>query len=242
MSLRRAFALAVACVGAIISGVVAAQVSRSERLVEQALGLKPDRAAGARTFQRLCSSCHGREAHGNADAVTPALAGQLTAYLIRELVDMAESNRPARDMHRTVARAELAEAQALRDVASFLTALPRLARPQTGDGQTVMLGQRVFDAECRQCHGARAEGDVQRGVPALQGQHYAYLLSQSRQMPVAHGYDVGVETLERFEELTLEELAAVSDYISRMSVSSDESVIARAARERLATASHRSGV
>jgi cytochrome c553 len=225
-----------------MAGTVAAQVSRSERLVEQALELKPDHAAGARTFERLCSSCHGSDAHGNADTVTPALAGQLPAYLIRELVDMAESNRPARDMHRTVVRAELADAQALRDVTSFLAALPRLTRPQTGDGQTVMLGQRVFDAECRQCHGAHAEGDAERGVPALQGQHYAYLLSQSRQMPIAHGYDVGVQTLERFEELTLDELAAVSDYISRMRVSAKgESVIALRTPGRLATLFPRDG-
>lgn len=86
----------------------------------------------------------------------------------------------------------------------------------------------MYETICLQCHGPQADGDADAFVPALQGQHYSYLLMQTRQMPVSHGYDLGVETLERFEDLTLEELAAVSDHISRIKVEGRGDLIVRA--------------
>lgn len=218
--------LPIAVLCAWLSFAASAQENRTQGLVEQALKLAPHRDAGARTYVRFCASCHGADAHGNPETVTPSLAGQLTSYLVRELVDMGEGNRVATDMHRLIARKELTSAQALRDVASYLAALPRMAAPQTGNGRNLQTGKRIFDAECAQCHGFDAEADASRGVPMLQAQHYAYLLLQSRQMPVSHGYDVGVETLERFEDLKLEELEAVCDYLSRMAVKSAQDRIA----------------
>lgn len=90
----------------------------------------------------------------------------------------------------------------------------------------MLLGKRIYQAECMQCHGVRGDGDAHAGVPALHGQHYAYLLLQTRQMPVSHGYDIGVETLERFEDLKLDELAAVCDYISWLPVDALSDTIA----------------
>lgn len=194
------------------------QVNRTQRLVEQTLALAPQRDRGARLYAERCARCHGTNATGDAETVTPSLAGQATSYLVRELVDMAESNRPVSEMHRLLAQPELTSAQAIRDVTSYAASLPRLMKPQVGNGQALPLGQRVYETICLQCHGPQAEGDATAFVPALQGQHYSYLLMQTRQMPVSHGYDLGVETLERFEDLTLEELAAVSDYISRIKV------------------------
>jgi len=204
------------------------QVNRTQRLVEQALALVPQRDRGARLYAERCASCHGKDATGDAETVTPSLAGQIDGYLIRELVDMAESNRPVSEMHRLLARPELTSAQAIRDVTSHVASLPRLAKPQVGNGQALPLGQRVYETICLQCHGPEAQGDRAALVPALQGQHYSYLLMQTRQMPVSHGYDIGVETLERFEDLTLEELAAVSDYISRIKVDQRGDLIVQA--------------
>lgn len=228
---RAARCAALACLG-LLANVASAQdlapQNRTQVLVQQALHLMPDSGAGERAYKQFCASCHGLEAHGAPDTVTPALAGQLLPYLVRELVDMAEANRVATEMHRLVARKELSSAQAISNVAHYINELPRETRPQVGSGQSVPLGKRIYESECMQCHGVQAEGDAGAGVPALQAQHYAYLLLQTRQMPVSHGYDIGVETLERFEELQLQELEAVCDYISRLRVDANPDQVVRA--------------
>ncbi len=153
-----------------------AQVSRVEELIDNALALEPDSIDGNHLYRKHCMSCHGRNAKGNARSVTPALAGQVTSYVIKQLADLVEGYRELPEMHRQIARTELANPQAMQDIAAYLSALPPVAEPEQGDGKQLLLGGRIYKSVCAECHGARGEGDDPARVPALRGQHYSYVL------------------------------------------------------------------
>jgi cytochrome c553 len=203
-----------------------AQTDRARDIITKAIELPAHPVAGARTYAAHCAECHGRDAQGNASTVTPALAGQVLSYLLKQLVDMSDADRPVQEMHRLMARPEVHAPQNLRDLATHLSSLRPIDVPEVGDGTRLEVGERIYNSICLQCHGPRGRGNYQRMVPALRGQHYSYLLMQARQMAVGHRYGVDVEVIDLLEALTFEELAAVSDYISRLRVEQplDESV------------------
>lgn len=66
-----------------------AEEGRIEEAIAGAMAIEPDVVEGARLYRKHCVSCHGRKAYGNARTVTPALAGQVTPYLIKQLADLA---------------------------------------------------------------------------------------------------------------------------------------------------------
>jgi cytochrome c553 len=206
---------------ALIARSAAAQTERGTEIIERALAAQPDQRAGARIFLERCASCHGTTAHGSADPVTPALAGQQVLYLIKQMVDFAEGDRSEPEMHRIVALKDLSTPQALRDVSSYLHGLPGNTQPETGDGKNLAAGQRYYDGLCAYCHGKRGEGNEQHATPALQGQHYSYLLMQSRRLAVGHRYSVPVEVIQALEKVPFDELMAIADYASRLPVRAD---------------------
>lgn len=203
---------------ALIARSAAAQTERGTEIIERALAAKPDQRAGARIFVERCASCHGRTATGSADPVTPSLAGQQALYLIKQMVDFAEEDRSAPDMHRIVALKDLSTPQALRDVSSYLHGLPGNTQPETGDGKDLAAGKRYYDGLCAFCHGTRGEGNEQHATPLLQGQHYSYLLMQSRRIAAGHRYSVPLEVIEVLERVPFDQLMAIADYASRLPV------------------------
>lgn len=195
----------------------AAQTPRAEETMRQILSLQPDPANGAHLYAQHCASCHGALALGNAAFVVPALAGQLNVYLVKQLVDVAERDRDLPEMHRVLARAELVQPQAIRDLTTFISDLKPNANNEVGPGKDVARGEKIYLAQCAACHGDAAEGFRQGFVPALRHQHYSYLLSQMRGLAVGHRYSVDVEVIERLEALQLVDLVATADAISRKS-------------------------
>ena len=193
-----------------------AQTQRGNEIVQRALMLEADDAAGAATYKQICIACHGKQAHGSPDTVTPVLAGQLQRYLIKQFVDFAEGDRSAPEMHRVVALKELTTPQAMRNLASYLSSMPRPSKVEVGDGKQLAIGKRVYESVCAECHGMEAEGDITFGVPALQRQHYSYLLAQTRSLAVGHRYSVDISVIELLEALSFDQLTAVADYISRL--------------------------
>lgn len=194
----------------------AAQTDRGTEIIARAMALKPDRTHGAMLYDELCASCHGRNARGSSAAVTPALAGQLQSYIVKQLADFAEGDRTAPEMHRIVALKKLSTPQAMRDLASYMNGLLPNPAPEHGDGKALALGERVFQASCAQCHGEQGEGDDRYAVPSLQYQHYSYLLMQMRRLAVGHRYSMDIEVIEALEALPLDQLTALADYVSRL--------------------------
>jgi cytochrome c oxidase subunit 2 len=202
----------------LVTRSAAAQTERGTEIIERALAAEPDERDGARIYRDRCASCHGRSAHGSADPVTPSLAGQQALYLIKQMVDFAEGDRTAPEMHRIVALKDLSTPQSIRDVSSYLNRLPGNTRPETGNGKDLAAGKRYYDGLCAFCHGQSGEGNEQHATPALRGQHYSYLLMQSRRLAVGHRYSVPVEVIEVLEEVPFDRLMAIADYASRLPV------------------------
>ena len=107
---------------ALATHTAAAQTERATALIERALALRGDVTNGKSLYKNFCASCHGEQAYGNPATVTPSLAGQLPLYLIKQLVDFAEDDRTAPEMHRVVALKQLVSPQAIRDLATYLAA------------------------------------------------------------------------------------------------------------------------
>lgn len=194
----------------------AAQTKRGIEVIETAMALQPNPRQGRAIYRDHCATCHGRSALGDATDVIPALAGQIPLYLVKELVDVAEGDRGLPAMHRLLARKTLATPQALRDVATYLSKLPPNSRPEYGDGLELVRGRQLYEGLCAFCHGRQAEGNPEHATPALQGQHYSYLLMQMRQMAVGHRYSVDIVVIEELEALPLEYVEAIADYASRL--------------------------
>jgi cytochrome c553 len=213
--------IVIAAVLALCGRSASAQVSRGEEIIERALAVKPDSVEGGRLYRKHCLGCHGRNAYGDSSTVTPALAGQVTSYLIKQLADLVEGYRELPEMHRQIARTELATPQAMHHLAAFLSTLPPLTEPQLGDGKQLVLGGRIYKSVCADCHGARGDGDDRNRTPALRGQHYSYLLRQARQLATGHRYSVDLPVLALLEALSLDQLTAVVDFISRLPASGE---------------------
>ena len=193
-----------------------AQTDRGTEIIERALSAEPDKRHGAQLYRERCASCHGKRAHGSSDPVTPALAGQLPLYLIKQLVDFSEGDRSEPEMHRVIALKQLSTPQAIRDVSSYLTALTGNTRPEVGDGNDLATGKRYYDGLCAFCHGTQGEGNEQHATPSLQGQHYSYLLMQMRRLAIGHRYSVPNEVIDVLEQLPLDTMTAIADYASRL--------------------------
>ena len=202
--------------GRVISHSVAAQSPRGVEIIEQALASKPDVAAGAALFKEHCAGCHGERALGDAKAVTPALAGQIPLYVIKQLVDMAEREREVPEMHRVVSRKELARPQGIADVAAYVGQLPPNSAPEVGDGTELALGKRYYQGLCAFCHGEQGQGNEQHATPAVRGQHYSYLLAQMRELANMHRYSVDVAIVEALDGLSFAQMQAVADYSARL--------------------------
>jgi cytochrome c553 len=212
---------------ALMTRSAAAQTERGAEIIERALSAEPDKRHGAKLYRQRCASCHGRRAHGSSDPVTPSLAGQLSLYLIKQLVDFSEGDRSEPEMHRVIALKQLSTPQAIRDVSSYLNGLPGTTRPEVGDGKDLVAGKRYYDGLCAFCHGFKGEGNEQYATPSLQRQHYSYLLMQTRRLAAGHRYSVPVEVLEVLEQLPFESMTGIADYASRLPEQSSMSPVAR---------------
>lgn len=196
----------------------AAQTERSMDALHAALSVPPDVTKGKALYRRECASCHGRKAHGNETAMVPALAGQVPSYTIKQLLDMGEGDRSNLRMNHTLASEKLLAPAALANLAGHVATLPLNTRIKTGTGQQLERGQRTYAATCAHCHGPQGDGNAKWFVPALRGQHYSYLMTQMRQIGTSHRYAKPALAAQLLEAMSLEQLSAVADVASRLSV------------------------
>lgn len=189
---------------------------RTAELFDDAMKVTPQPVQGAKLYQRYCMECHGGSAFGDAEKTIPSLAGQLERYVIKQLVDFAEMDRDAPEMHRLMAQPELGTPQAWRDVAAFLANLRPNPQPQVGRGRDLELGARSYEARCVSCHGASGEGLREAPVPALRGQHYSYLLLQLKTFDADRRNNVAGPLIEHMVGLSREVMEATADYLSRL--------------------------
>lgn len=137
-------------------------------------------AEAGKNKSAVCGACHG--ADGNSAIPNfPKLAGQGTAYTVKQLKDIKSGARSVPEMAGIVPG--LSD-QDMEDLAAYFAA--QTPTKGAADPALVERGQQLFragDAEkgvtaCAACHGATAKGMPEAVFPALAGQHTAYLETQ----------------------------------------------------------------
>lgn len=191
---------------------------RAKELLTSTLALTANPNAGGQAYAKNCAGCHGDKAWGVGESAVPALAGQRERYLLTQLIDFAELNRDAVEMHRASASLGVSPEQQWRNIAAYLSRLPVNPRPQRGDGKRLDIGSGIYRDSCASCHREDGTGDDSVGAPALAGQHYSYLLAQIRGMASGHRFtNVDFDLALMLDNLSAADMAGVADYISRLS-------------------------
>lgn len=180
--------------------------------VREALQLRGDVDAGQRAYES-CAVCHLADGSGRADGTFPQLAGQHRSVLVKQLVDIREGRR--RNPIMLPYAEALIDAQEIADVTVYIASLPT-PQPEPAP-QSEGLGQTLFERDCAGCHGLHGEGDAERFVPVLGGQHAPYLLRQVRAIAAGRRDNAHPEMGRRVARYTDAELQAVVAWAARLS-------------------------
>ena len=167
---------------------------------------------------RNCTWCHGTSGQGYM--VAPRLAGQQSAYLLKQIEDLLEHTRdnPFSRQYMWGAVAAL-DPQAARDLAAYFASIqPRPAND--GDGSLVAAGRTIYMegipeaniAACYACHGPNGVGV--RDIPRLGGLAYFYLKARLEQWGQGYHSGEGTPMPVVARELGPDEIEALASYLS----------------------------
>jgi len=182
----------------------------------EALRLKGDRARGEDAFV-ICQGCHRVGALGRADGSYPRLAGQHATVLIKQITDVRSGRRSNQKML-PFADHQAISVQDIADIAVYLATLPVPPDNGQGRGNELGRGERLYVMDCAACHGPRGEGDPHRFYPRLSGQHFRYLSRESILIRDRTRKNANPEMVKAISQYSDDDIAAVSDYISRLPV------------------------
>jgi len=141
-----------------------------------------------------CQSCHGPQGMGNDSMGTPRLAGQVFAFVVKQLEDFATDKRQDTTMYVMNANAKGLSPQDRKNVAAYVNSLTtqgdKLSNLQElktngSDVGTTYIGKSIINygipakgvPACRSCHGYNGRG-VGPVYPKIGEQKYVYLVNQ----------------------------------------------------------------
>ncbi len=188
---------------------------RSDKEYKKALALKPDIANGLEIY-RMCAACHEPEGWGRKTGSVPQIAGQHRNVVIHQLTDFRAGNRESAVMAPYADPEALGGAQAVADVAGYISTLEMTVDVGHGDGKNLALGEKLYKENCADCHGDSGEGDNEGLAPRLQAQHYKYLLRQFEAIRSGKRLNANKRMAKQITGFTDEEVEAVLDYTSRL--------------------------
>ncbi len=183
---------------------------------------KADPAKGQATATTVCAACHG--ADGNSVvAVNPKLAGQIPAYVEKQLHDFKGEGgkQPARVNAIMNGMVAGLSADDMRNVAAYY-AQQRLKPEAAKNKELVELGQKIYRAgiaekgvpACAGCHGAKGEG-IPAQYPQLAGQFAEYTEAQLKLFRSGErANDPNRMMTTTAAKLSDQEIHAVADYIA----------------------------
>jgi len=129
-----------------------------------------------------CLACHGSKGEGKPVLDAPAIAGQDSAYLGRQLRNFRSGLRGTHKSDLTGAQmralaATLTDDATVAALSTYISMLPKTlaAFPAGGD---LHKGNNLYQGKCGACHGTAAEGNPALNAPRLAGLDTAYLKRQ----------------------------------------------------------------
>lgn len=182
---------------------------------ESALKLRPNLDNGRKVYE-ICSACHMPEGWGIPDGTYPQISGQHQSVLIKQLTDIRQLNRDNPSMYPFALPEEIGGAQAVADVTAYIERLPMLRENGIGNGQSLALGENLYNTHCSECHGSNGEGNSEKFYPRIHGQHYKYLLRQFDWIQLGKRRNANPEMIKQIKRFSRRDAEAVLDYVSRL--------------------------
>lgn len=188
-------------------------------------------------INELCAGCHGEYAQGGKDGQYPRLAGMPAAFIDKQMHLFRDRKRPNIPMLEYVDERQFPD-QEIADIAAYISQLKLESKlPPIEEGSDfnsyerlqlakrtlniaaypgdVEKGRKLYNRECRSCHGRDGVGDTEKAVPMLAGQYTNYLQRQVKK------YKEGVRIHDETDpedrllaEFSEEELDAIFAYLS----------------------------
>lgn len=185
-------------------------------------------------INEVCAGCHGEYAEGGKNGEYPRIAGFPAEYLREQLRLFKINKRHNMPMKPYANERELTD-EDIYSVTAFLeniqliTVIPDF-KPETTAYEKLLiakqvlniprvegdigLGKKLYDKECKICHGRDAKGKKGTDTPQLSGQYTQYLIKQIRDYNDKkrhHDYD---DEDDAFKAYTPEQLQAILAYLS----------------------------
>jgi cytochrome c553 len=189
--------------------------AKSNREYEKALALTPDVANGLAIY-RECAACHEPEGWGVTTGSVPQIAGQHRNVVIKQLADFRAGNRDSALMIPYASAESIGGAQAVADVAAYISTLEISVANGQGSGKDLELGKSLYQEHCADCHGSSGEGSNDDLVPRIQAQHYKYLMRQFKWIRDGKRRNSSTEMATLAQQFDDREMKAVLDYSSRL--------------------------
>ncbi len=198
-----------------LAAQAASVVPSSAEEFEKAIKLTPNIDNGRKLY-RVCVTCHGPEAWGTRDGAYPQIAGQLTSVTIKQLADIRAGNRGNPIMRAFTSVRSLGGPQEIADVAGYIEQLPMTRDNGLGPDFDLESGRKLYKDNCTDCHGSNGEGDAEKHIPLIQGQHYQYLFRQFEQ--IRHGIrrNADPDMVDQIKGFRLRDQVDVLSYTSRL--------------------------
>ena len=165
----------------------------------------------------VCQGCHGFGAPGDEEGYYPRLAGQHASVLIKQMTDVRAGRRDNPTEYPFLTEHVL-DVQDIADVATYLANLPVTPDNGKGPGENLEQGEELYAEDCMDCHGIYGEGEAEEFYPRVSGQHYAYMVRESRDIRDGRRRNANPEMVESIEDYSDEQIQAVSDYMSRLPI------------------------
>ena len=188
---RPAAGYAALLLGLVVVGLLYGALTRTSAQAAPTTA-QQDIANGQALFEATCSSCHGLDAQGTAQAPSLIGAGAAAVYF-----QMSTGRMPAKEVGAENERKPVTFTdQQIYQIADYVASLgggPAIptAEQVSTEGANTALGQQLFSANCSQCHGfAGAGGALTYGKdapPLTQStptQIYTAMLTGPESMPV----------------------------------------------------------
>jgi cytochrome c553 len=211
--MRKISVLLSACAATVLPlAVIAMANARHEYL--SVIASKPNLERGAEIFQK-CVPCHGSAGTGTVDGNVPRIAGQHFRVIARQLVDYRHNMRLDIRMEHYTNRHIIADAQAIADVAAYVSQMAPQQPADVGGGNLLESVEGPYAARCGACHGGAGEGNDVNVVPRIAGQHREYLLRQMYNAIDGRRPNFSPAHIHIFAQLDPDQLKALADILSR---------------------------